>query len=152
MGRLRVLVVISGVFALSMVSAAHAQETPLAPASASWTANDVLYWGTPLAAAILALIIGIPWHAGKVKRQLEEWPSPTRSSGGFASLCGGPVILTVILFLAVGGFFAYIALRSPETRDEWITHERLALWSLGISAVGAFLPWFSVTSSWRRPQ
>src|SRR5260221_2835434 len=84
------------------------QETPLPPqTTSSWAANDALYWGLPVLAVLISWIVGIGWHFGEARKQYAEWPATT-ASGSFGSLCGLPIALTIVLFLAVAGFFVYL--------------------------------------------
>ena len=142
-------VLIGAVSAVNVVGPALGQEQSFSPAGASWAANDVIYWGAPALAALLSLIIGITWHQALVRKQYEGW-SGTAPPGTFASLCGGPLLVTFALFLAVGGLFLYIRFGSARTLDEWISHQRIAWWSLGLSTVVAVVPWFTVTKPWVR--
>jgi hypothetical protein len=126
-----------------------AQEAPLRPAGNSWAANDALYWGLPTIALLLSWIAGIGWHFGEARKQYAEWPATT-ASGSFGSLCGLPIALTIVLFLAVAGFFVYLWFGPPELADEWIAHQKTAFWAWPLCVVVALMPWATVTSGWRR--
>lgn len=126
------------------------QETPLTPqTTSSWAANGALYWGLPVLALLLSWILGIGWHFGEARKQYAEWPATT-ASGSFGSLCGLPIALTFVLFLAVAGFFVYLWFGPPELADEWIAHQKTAFWAFPLCMVLALLPWATVTSGWRR--
>jgi len=126
------------------------QDTPLTPvARGSWAASGALYWGLPVIALLLSWIVGIGWHMGEARKQYSEWPSAS-ASGSFGSLCGLPITLTIVFFLAVAALFAYICFGPPELADEWLTHQKTAYWAWPLCMVVALLPWATVTSGWRR--
>lgn len=126
-----------------------AQEAPFEPVGQNWAARNVIYWGAPALAALLSWIVGIPWHWSLARKQYARWPGDG-ASGSFGSLCGGPLLFSVLLFLAVIGLFLYIYFGSPATLDEWQTHQKTAYWSLVISLIAAFAPWLTTQSAWRR--
>ena len=126
------------------------QDAPLTPTTGStWAASDALYWGLPVIALLLSWIVGIGWHMGKARTQYSEWPSPS-ASGSFGSLCGLPIILTIVFFLAVAALFAYICFGRPELADEWLAHQKTAYWAWPLCIVAALAPWTTVTATWRR--
>ena len=128
----------------------YGQETPLAPvAGNTWAAHDALYWGLPVIALLLSWIVGIGWHFSGARKQYAEWPGPT-ASGSFGSLCGVPIALTVVFFLAVAGLFAYICFGPAELADEWLAHQKTAYWAWPICMIAALAPWATVTATWRR--
>ena len=148
--RLRIAVSVIALATLFLVAqpVVMAQEAPFEQVGQSWAARDAIYWGAPALAALLSWIIGIPWHWRLAQKQYTRWPGDG-ASGTFGSLCGGPLVFSVLLFVAVIGLFLYIYFGSPATLDEWQTHQKTAYWSLVISLICAFAPWLTTQSVWR---
>jgi hypothetical protein len=140
---------LSLVFVMPTLAVAAEGDAPLTASSPVWAARSVIYWGAPALAAVLSLIFGVAWHAKEVRKQYANWPGPA-APGTFGSLCGVPLTITAVLFISVAALFLYIYFGSPETLDEWQTHQRLVWWSLPIALAAAVVPWTMANRPWRR--